>query len=546
MIQIMKIGVITLNPTIGNIKENLHKITCHIKDAIKENYDILIFPELSISGYPPKDLLLFPEFIKSEQKALQSLKKFSNSVAILIGAVSRSQRNSSKLYNGAHFIYKGKIQTYHKRFLPCYDVFDEPRYFNVGQNAPLFKWKAKKIGITICEDIWGEESNLKARYEGIPAPLKKLQKSKPDLIINLSASPFESGKDKIRQRLVTNISKKLNVPFIYVNQSGANDELIFDGAVIATSKSKCIYHSADFKEARHSFIFKNNKTLECLSQPQKLTSWRDNLSQALITGIHDYVIKSGFQKVVLGISGGIDSAVVASLAVKALGSQNVTGLIIPSQYTSSESVRDANTLCKHLGIAKHVISLNDLHQMMRRQFSDDFNSVLSDLTEQNIQARLRGNIIMAYANNSNALMLNTSNKSELAMGYGTLYGDLGGALAVLGDVTKDFVYELARHINHNKIIIPENIIHRAPSAELKPNQKDEDSLPIYECLDPQVKKTLTKKILPKNKIDKFSAEQFKKALFINEYKRRQAPPILKVSTQAFGFGWRLPIVNRYL
>ena len=528
----MRVALVPLNPTVGAVTSNAKAIKGFVQDAIKENCDLVVFPEMSLIGYPAKDLVYFKELLNAQNKALKTLLPLSQKITIVVGGFVTNEKAGAPFQNVLFALQKGKTKTYAKQLLPNYDVFDDKRYFEPGTKPIALRIKGKKIGLSICEDLWFDDPKVAKRYKG-QASWKAWKSEKYDLILNASASPFEINKTKRRKELLAKAAKTLGCPIAYVNQLGGNDDLIFDGGGFVYSKSgKLLQNLPPFKESL--FVW----DIDHETAPTQELGQNESIRQALKLGISDYVKKSGFEKVVLGLSGGIDSALVAQLAAEAIGKENVHGILLPSRYSSDHSLEDAKSLSHNLGISHEVISIQNLHEAYDTLFSKTFRTV-KDLTAQNIQARIRSDILMAHSNNTGALLLNTTNKAEAAMGYGTLYGDLSGALSVIVDLTKTQVFALARHMNPNFEFIPESIFTKAPSAELKPDQKDSDSLPAYERLDPVVTKFVENFQIPKGQ---------NKALFrqmmINEYKRQQSPLSLKVSEKAFGSGRRLPIVQK--
>ncbi|MCP5463582.1 MAG: NAD+ synthase [Deltaproteobacteria bacterium] len=530
----MKLAITSLNPIVGDVYGNIEKIQAFCKQAIQNKADLVLFPELSLIGYPPRDYLFFKTLLQQQQKGLKKLLPLSQKIMIVLGGYSQNKNPGKHFHNELFVLHKGKIKKYAKHLLPHYDVFDEQRYFEPGTQELIITHKGQKIGFSICEDIWLNESKTKRFYTN--SPLNHYAKAKLDFLINISASPFESDKIDRRQNLLKSVAKQCGCHLVYVNQVGGNDDLIFDGgSTVVNASGKVLFQSERFVEEVFYWDSQATQTTAIKNPKANKTT---HIKKALALGLRDYVIKSGFKKVCLGLSGGIDSAVVAALAVEALGKENVLGILMPSRYSSKGSVTDSKALAKNLGIKTKTIAIKAPHNTLEKLLKKELGS-LSDLTEQNIQARIRGNILMAVSNNSGALLLNTTNKSELTMGYGTLYGDMCGALAVIGDLTKKQVYALAEDINAKQNIIPQAIITKAPSAELKPNQKDQDSLPAYSKLDRFVEEFTEGAELPKS-----ASKKFVKAMMINEYKRFQAPPVLKVSGKAFGPGRRFPLVGK--
>ncbi|MFH1356989.1 MAG: NAD+ synthase, partial [bacterium] len=521
---------------------NAEKIIQFIDQAIEKKCHLIIFPELSLIGYPPKDYLFYPFLFEMQQKALQKIKRRSKKITIILGGINKHKGTGRPFNNLALVFHNGQKHAYAKQLLPNYDVFDEWRYFSPGKEPLVLRIGGKKIGLTICEDIWFDEESVKIAYN--TNPLTPYIKRKIDYLVNISASPYEFDKTTTRAKLLSHVSQKMNCPIIYVNQMGANDDLVFDGrALVYNEKGQKIFESPAFKE--DVFIYDTKKATPI--PPKRLTRLEqyELLEQALITGIRDYVRKSGFSKVVFGLSGGVDSALVACLTTSALGPKNVLGIMLPSRYSSKGSITDSVDLAKNLKIKTKKIPIDTLHASYEQLFAKILDKA-DDLTNQNIQARIRANILMAISNNTGCLLLNTTNKSEMAMGYGTLYGDMCGALSVLSDVTKTQVYELCNFINSRTLTIPTSIITKPPSAELKPDQKDEDSLPPYDELDPILDVLINHhgddiEFGVGNELETWVM----KSIMRNEYKRFQAAPGLKISSKAFGSGRRVPIVGKF-
>ncbi len=545
----MKITLAQLNFHVGNFESNTAKIIAASKQAVAAGADLIVFSELSICGYPARDFLNYPHFIAQCQQALQQIANANINIGILVGApVPNTVPQGKDLYNAAVFIHEGVIkQVFHKTLLPTYDVFDEYRYFEPNRNFELLHFKGKKIAVTICEDIWnvGNENPLYTI-----APLDELASLQPDFIVNLSASPFSYLQHEERLKVVQANVQRYGIPMVYVNQIGAQTELIFDGgSMVMQTNGNIGTQLPFFKEAIQTITLTENGShfSELLDNSH---STIERIYNALVLGIRDYFTKLGFNKAILGLSGGIDSAVVLCLAVEALGKENVMNLLLPSQFSSQHSIDDALQLCSNLGVAHETISIQPVFDTLRQQTLPFFQNLPFNIAEENMQARSRGILLMAFSNKLGYILLNTTNKSEAAVGYGTLYGDMCGGLSVLGDVYKTQVYALAHYINRSKEIIPQNIIQKAPSAELRPNQKDADSLPDYNLLD----KVLTAYIEDCKGIDQILKDGFDETVVkrilrmvnMNEWKRFQAPPVLRVSPKAFGIGRRMPIEGKYL
>ncbi|OXT09493.1 NAD+ synthase [Thermoanaerobacterium thermosaccharolyticum] len=543
----MKIALAQLNPTVGDIKNNCEKIIMYIKEAKKANMDLIVFPELSIIGYPPKDLLYNPDFLETSYSALNELiLPETNDIGVIVGIATKDKEKDYMLHNSALLLYNGKIiGQADKTLLPNYDVFDEQRYFEPAKSRTCFDFKGMRLAVNICEDIWNDKDFWERPRYDIDV-LEQQYKLNPDIFINISASPYNLGKQELRTKMVKQISKKYKLPLVYVNQVGGNDELIFDGNSFAiNSNGDRVVNLRSFSE---DIAFVDTENLDELKPLQKIKEDISWVHDALILGLRDYFRKTGFKKAVVGLSGGIDSAVTCALAVKALGRENVLGVSMPSRYSSEGSKDDARDLAQNLGIQYRVIPIEDVFKSYISIFNKDGN-VLGDLAEENLQARIRGNYLMFISNREGYMVLTTGNKSEIAVGYCTLYGDMSGGLAVISDVPKTMVYELAKYINRDKIIIPLSTIEKAPSAELRPNQKDTDSLPPYEILDDILKSYIE----DDKSISEIIADGYHEDLVrdvirkVNnaEYKRKQAAPGLKVTTKAFGVGRRMPIAQRF-
>lgn len=556
----MKIAILQINPIVGDLDGNAAKIKRFANKA--KRADLIVTSELALLGYPPRDLLLYPEFIKSSWSVLEKIAKETKLLPpILVGtAVINKNRSGRPLCNVACLIYKGRVQKiFFKSLLPTYDVFDEDRYFEPTDKPQILTLKGKKIGASICEDLWNDRDFWqRPRYHF--DPIEKLAKERVQLIINLSASPFTIDKQKSRETMIAASAKKYKVPIIYVNQVGANDDLIFDGAsTVFNQKGELIVRAKAFEEDLlvvslgsdprkdpRKPHYNNLNSGPTLIRPYPKIA-EELIFDAISLGLRDYLSKCGFQKVLIGLSGGIDSSVVATIAAHALGAKNVTGVLMPSPFTSKSSITDAQNLAKNLKIKTIRIDITSLMHLYDRLLASAFSGYKKDTTEENIQSRIRGNILMALSNKYKALLLTTGNKSELTVGYTTIYGDLSGGLAPIGDLWKTQVYALAKWLNRKNKIIPQEVLKKAPSAELAPNQRDQDTLPPYDLLD-KVLKLHIENHLSEEEIVK---RGFKKALvarIINmvrktEYKRRQAPPTLKVSERAYGIGWRMPIAT---
>jgi len=551
----MKIALAQLNPTIGDLKANAQQILKTAQQVAAQGVTLLLTPELSLCGYPPRDLLLNAHFIDEMERELQQLAQdLPPDLYVLIGLatpnLNRSVIGGKPLFNSMALLAAGQVKnTFHKRLLPTYDVFDENRYFAPGSEANYFTIEGIKIGLTICEDLWNDE-DFWGKRSYLINPIAELAEHQIDLSINLSASPFSVGKQQVRSAMLKHIATKYKCPVLYVNQVGANDDLIFDGCSLGFDRSGeliCRGISLD----RDLLIVEFDESSKDLKpgkiQPQ-FDSTDAEIWQALRLGVHDYVHKCGFQKVILGLSGGIDSALVAAIAAEAIGAENVLGILMPSIYSSEHSVTDAIAVAANLGIKTATIPIGELMQGFDRSLESQFKDTEFGLAEENIQSRIRGTLLMSMSNKFGYLLLSTGNKSEMAIGYCTLYGDMNGGLAAIADVPKMRVYSLCNWLNREREIIPSNIITKPPSAELKPGQVDRDSLPPYEILDA----ILEAIVCNHQSIEQIVARGYDPQVVIEitrlvklaEFKRRQAPPGLKITDRAFGTGWRMPIASK--
>ena len=548
----MRIALAQLNYHVGNVKDNTFKIIDQIKKAKTESADLIVFSELAICGYPPNDLLDYDEFIDNCISAFDLIATECYEIAAIVGGPSINKQEGKNLFNSAYFISEGKIRSIHdKSLLPNYDVFDECRYFETGKNIECILYKGKKIALTICEDLWDDCSHktygdsFKRIYNQSPAEI--LQRQQPDIMINIAASPFSYSQLEKRKDILKRKAVLYNKPLIYVNQVGANTDLIFDGgSLFINSDGEVIEELAYFKEDVKTIDTAITKTQQKAHESSKI----ERIHDALVLGIRDYFSKSGFSKAILGLSGGIDSAVTLVLAAKALGKENVKGILMPSIYSSDHSVKDAIDLAKNIGCDYEIIKINESFQAILTALSPSFTNKPENITEENIQARIRGILLMAQSNKFGYIVLNTSNKSELAVGYGTLYGDMCGGLSVLGDVYKTSVFELANYLNKKEELIPINTILKPPSAELRPDQKDTDSLPEYDILDQILFQYIENSQGPlKIKSQGFESklvDKIIKLVNMSEYKRNQAPPILRISEKSLDSGRRIPIVAKYI
>lgn len=546
----MKITLAQLNYHTGNFELNTQKILDAINKAKLDNADLLVFSELSVCGYPPRDFLEFNDFINLCNESVQLIAKQCVGIAAIVGAPTVNPRVEGKdLYNSAYFLADGKVQQIiHKTLLPNYDVFDEYRYFEPNRTFEIVNYKGKKLAVTICEDLW----NLSENPMYINSPMDELIKQNPDCIINIAASPYSKVQINTRLNVLKNNAVKYNLPLLYVNHIGAQTQLIFDGgSCVLNSSGKLVKQLRHFEEDVISVDLNELNTQNSIIEiPQTNSINYQDIEQALVLGIKEYFRKQGFSKAILGLSGGVDSALVVCLAAKALGAENVMAVMLPSQYSSNHSVSDSQKLVENLGVKSDLISIENTFTVLQQTLSKQFENTEFNIAEENMQSRSRAVILMALANKFGYILLNTSNKSELAVGYGTLYGDMCGGISVIGDLYKTEVYALCEFINRNEEIIPKNILTKAPSAELRPNQKDSDSLPDYEVLDAILNHYIEERKGPNEIIALgFSEELVKRTLKMvnnNEWKRLQAPPVLRVSSKSFGPGRRMPLVAKYL
>ena len=559
----MKIMLAQQNYHIGNFESNTLKIIDAIEEGKKQHADLVVFSELSICGYPPRDFLYFNDFIEKCNDAIEQIKQAASGIAVLVGGPQRNSVISGKdLFNAAYFIEEQQIkQVIHKTCLPTYDVFDEDRYFEPANEWNIVEFKGKKLAVTICEDIWNLGNNPLYRH----CPMDMLMSQHPDAMINLSASPFDYTHDEDRKAAVKANVLKYGLPMFYCNGVGSQTEIVFDGTSLVFDKNANLCgRLASFEEDMQTFTLNDDGTVHgnILEHSHQLPDEElspvtfepsinlEHVYQALVMGIRDYFEKMRFSKAILGSSGGIDSAVTLALACAALGKENVTAVLMPSQFSTAHSVSDAESLSKKLDNPYHIIAIKNVYEAFMQELKPTFRDLPFGIAEENLQSRTRGNLLMALANKFNYILLNTSNKSELATGYGTLYGDMAGGLAVLGDCYKLQIYELAKYINRNEEIIPANILTKPPSAELRPGQKDSDSLPEYSTLDMILYQYIERSKGP----DEIKAQGFDAALVdkvlklvnTNEYKRNQFCPIIRISSKAFGVGRRVPIVAKYL
>lgn len=544
----MKIALAQINAHIGHFDGNVARMLAAVEEAKSQGADIVVFPELSTCGYPPRDFLEFDDFIHLADAAVQRLAAAAQGIAILVGSPTRNPVPEGKdLYNSAYFLADGAVRfVQHKALLPTYDVFDEYRYFEPAKEFRVLEYKGKRIAVTICEDIWNI-GNANPLYT--VCPLDEMAPLQPDLIINLSASPFNYAHSHGRISVVKANVERYGIPMFYVNQVGAQTELIFDGGSLVVAPDGKVFDELPyFEECVRTYDV--NEVLTQSGRGEQAKEKYSLIHDALLLGLRDYFGKLGLRQAILGLSGGIDSAVTAVLAARALGPENVRGLLLPSQFSSDHSVDDARQLAENLGMRYDVVPIGPAYDSFLQTLEPFFEGRPFDLAEENLQARIRAVLLMGFSNKFGPILLNTSNKSEAAVGYGTLYGDMCGGLSVLGDVYKTEVYQLAEYINKDGEVIPHNSIVKPPSAELRPDQKDSDSLPEYDILDQILYQYIDRHQSPQDLIEMGFEEALVRRVLrlvnINEFKRHQTPPILRVSGKAFGVGRRMPIVGKYL
>ena len=546
----MKIAIAQINPVIGDFEHNSGRIKYYADKAKALSCDLVVFSELTVSGYPPRDLLEKEDFIDANITCLNNLVSSISDIGVICGFVDKNPDDEgNRLFNSAVLFENSKIlHKVNKRLLPTYDIFDERRYFEPGIKVVSFPYKEHRIGLTICEDVWNDKDVIKKRAYHLNPVLLMIQDG-ADLIINISASPFHVGKREFRWDMLGSIAKKYDVPLVFANQVGGNDSVLFDGISAAFNREgKMTVRAKDFEEDLVVFDLKKSdpdeRNLHNIAGPDT-----ESILKALIMGTHDYVTKCGFTKVVIGLSGGIDSALTTYIATLALGKENVSTVFMPSQYTSKDNYEDTKKLAKNLGIGLVTIPIDGMFKEFLKYTSPSFKKSEPGIVEQNIQARIRGTILMAMSNRESSILLSTGNKSELAVGYCTLYGDMNGGLAVISDVPKTAVYDLARFINAEKEYIPSRIITKVPSAELKPGQTDQDDLPPYDILDSILKGYIEDfkgaDELVKMGFNSDLVEDVISRVDRNEYKRYQAAPGLKVTSKAFGYGRRYPLAQKY-
>lgn len=529
----LKFALAQMNPVLGDMKNNAVRIVEFMEEARERGADMVIFPELALTGYPPKDLLLRRPFIKENLKGLKCIIGNTKGLGVVLGYVDMDRQGN--IYNAAGFFHEKKvIGIQHKMNLPNYDVFDEKRYFTPGRECHVFDFKGTKIGLNICEDIWQA------------GPIQEQAGKDAQMIINISASPFHAGKSREREEVLRARARESGLPIIYCNMVGGQDDLVFDGGSYVIDKNGGIIHRGK-KFLEDLQIFRLDQAGD-----EKPMGFIEEVHDAIVLGIRDYIRKNGFSRAILGLSGGIDSSVTAALATRALGKENVLGVSLPSVITSKESKNDGRNLASNLGISFKEIPISGIFDSYNKSLEGEFRDTDPDVTEENLQARIRGNLLMAMSNKFGYILLSTGNKSETAVGYSTLYGDMAGGLAPISDVPKTMVYELAHFINQkaDRDVIPQNCIRKAPTAELRPGQKDQDTLPPYDVLDrildAYIEKNMGLEEMKKQGHDPELAKWVMNMVDRNEYKRKQAPMGIRITSKAFGFGRRMPITNKFL
>jgi NAD+ synthase (glutamine-hydrolysing) len=559
----MKIFLAQQNYHIGNFEANTAKMLAAIEEAKQKKGDLIVFSELAVCGYPPRDFLEFNDFVEQGLACIEKIKQAADTIGVIAGCPSRNPKTEGKdLFNSAFLLHEKEVKgVVHKSLLPTYDVFDEYRYFEPAYEWNVLTFKGRRLAITICEDIWNLGNDPLYRI----CPMDELIKQQPDIMINLSASPFDYVHADGRKGIVKQNVLKYKIPMVYCNTVGSQTEIVFDGgSLVMNANADLVAEMPYFKESLQCVTWNEDGTFgdEVVRKaddvpivqlmPEKFDAEKstDKIHEAILLGIRDYFRKMGFDKAIVASSGGIDSAVVLALACEALGPENVQALLLPSQFSTGHSVSDAEQLSKNLGNDYNTIPIKSIYDAFGTALKPVFKDLPFNVAEENLQSRIRGVMVMAVSNKFGYILLNTSNKSELATGYGTLYGDMAGGLGVLGDLYKMQVYALARYINRNKEIIPNSIINKAPSAELREGQKDSDSLPEYPVLDPILYQYIERRQGPKEIIaignDSALVTRILRLVNTNEYKRNQFCPIIRVSPKAFGVGRRVPIVGKYL
>jgi NAD+ synthetase len=542
----MKVYIGQLNTTVGALQSNAELIRRAYDDGVRAGADVVLVPELAVTGYPPLDLLDRPYFLDAAQQMKEALAAMTGDTTLIFGCPVRTASWCGKpLHNAAVIARNGKILLeQHKVLLPTYDVFDELRYFEPGENVQVVEIAGRRVGVSICEDFWFDDEAFGTKLY-CRNPVDELARQGAELFLNISASPFNAGKRRTRWEIFSGIARRYDAPLVYVNQVGGNDELLFDGSSIVFDKTGQTIFCAPAFEAHGTLVHLQGSPCEMVLSLGE----EEEIGRALVLGLRDYIRKVGFKDVVLGLSGGIDSALTAAIAVEALGAEHVTGIAMPSQFSSQHSVDDARTLAENLGIAFHVVPIAGIYAPYETAIDELFGEKKFDTTNENVQARIRGNILMAWSNRTGAMVLTTGNKSEMAVGYCTLYGDMAGGLGLLGDVYKTMVYRVSRWFNRDRELIPESTLTKAPSAELRPNQTDQDTLPPYDVLDGILKLYIEEF----KEVDEIVAHGFDRDLVArilklvdtNEFKRQQAAPTIRVSSKAFGSGRDMPIAQRW-
>lgn len=550
----MKIALAQLNYIVGNFEHNSQLIIEHIEKAKQEQVDLVVFSEMSVCGYMPHDLLEQHDFIVKCRNYVDLIAKHCINITAIVGSpMVNPEKKGKQLFNSACVLANGKLkQTINKTLLPTYDIFDEYRYFEPNDEYKLIEINGEKIALTICEDLWDKQPSAYVGAKGAlykKSPMEELAKLNPSLIVNIAASPYSYNQGGVRKMVLEQNAEKYNIPLFYVNQVGGNTELIFDGdSMVINQDGKIVTRMRRF-ESDYQVINTNALNASKIYKESSENDYIAEIHDALILGIKDYFGKMGFKTATLGLSGGIDSALTLALVERALGAENIHVLLMPSKYSSDHSVNDAVELAENLGVKYDTLAIQPIVDAFEKTMSGVFAGREADVTEENIQARVRGTMVMALSNKFGHILLNTSNKSEAAVGYSTMYGDMNGGLSVLGDVYKSDVFKLSRYINKDKEIIPENSIVKPPSAELRPDQKDSDSLPEYDLLDGILFQYIEQKLSASEIIAQgYNAEVVNKVLHlvnINEYKRFQTPPILRISSKAFGFGRKMPLVAKF-
>lgn len=545
----MKIALAQINTTVGDFEGNVAKILQYARMAVEREADLVVFPEMAVCGYPPRDLVERQDFIDQSEAELSRLSHLLPNIPALIGYVRASNVQLGKaVSNAAALIYRGKILLdYVKILLPFYDVFDESRYFEPGNTVGILDLEGTRIGVTICEDIWNDKNFWRKRFYPRD-PVEEITKAGAKVLLNIASSPFSTEKIKLRHDMLRTIAVEHQIPVAYVNHVGGNDQLILDGSSLAFAADGELIARAKAFEEDMVVLDTSGVTTDIREAP---TEEIETVYKALLLGTRDYMRKCGFKEAIVGLSGGIDSSVVATLAADALGPKNVHAIAMPGPYSSPGSLRDAEDLAGRLGVDFRVVPISPIYDGYIHTLEDSFRGLASDVTEENIQARIRGNILMALSNKLGAMVLSTGNKSELAVGYCTLYGDMAGGLSVIADVPKTMVYALARYINREKERIPQDCLEKPPSAELKANQTDQDTLPPYDTLDAILKGIIeerlpAREIAEKHKVDLSLVEDVMRRVTRAEYKRQQAAPALKVTAKAFGMGRRYPIAQKFI